>query len=206
MKKTLVIALTGILLIATAAVSSATTLDVGVKAGYATLTGDKNDAFDGALSGGLYVQYDYSPKFAIQGSWLWHKHDASEEANAVTNFLASEAIGLPALTDVRLTINEFDVNGKFTYTMPTVSPYLIAGFGLYYWKVDGKEIVGEFDRKSDETFWDFGINFGGGVSYDVNDKISVGGEIIYTYVFDEYSDGFFNFLLNASYGFSLGSW
>ena len=96
MNKTLVIALAGILLFATVAVSSATTLDVGVKGGYATLTGDKNDAFDGALSGGLYVQHDYSPTFAIQGSWLWHKHDATEEANAVSSTVD---IGTATATD-----------------------------------------------------------------------------------------------------------
>jgi len=184
--------------------SPAPTLDAGIKLGYASLTGDKSDAFDGAVSGGIFVNYDISPIFAVQGSWLWHKHDATEDANKVTNFLASESIGLPALTDVRLTMNDFDVNGKFSYVMPPVTPYLLAGFGLHYWKVDGKTIIGDFDRKQDETFWDFGINFGGGVAYDVTEQVTIGGEIVYTYIFDEFGDGYFNFLATASYGFSLG--
>ena len=101
-------------------------------------------------------------------------------------------------------MNEFDVNAKLAYPMQPVTPYLLAGLGLYYWKIDGKEIVGEFDRKRDETFWDWGINFGGGASLPLTEEWTLGAEVIYTRVFDEFDDSFINWLLTASCRFTLG--
>ncbi len=204
MKRCLAVLTIGIALLAPSATVFAQAVNVGVKAGYASPNGTFGDLFDGAMSGGLYGEYVYSPFLSFQGSWLWHKHDATEELTNLRNFVASETLGIEALTDTRLTMNELDVNAKLSYPMNPVTPYLLAGLGLYYWKLDGKEIVGEFDRKRDETFWDWGINFGGGATFPVTEQWSVGAEVIYTHVFDELDDSFINWLLSASYGFSLG--
>ena len=101
-------------------------------------------------------------------------------------------------------MNQFDLNAYYKFPMETVTPYLLAGVGLDYWKVDWKRIVGTFSDSTDETFWDFGVNVGGGLDFAVTDQIKIGGEVIYTYVFDEYDGGFFNFLATGSYGFSTG--
>lgn len=204
MKKVLAIALMGVALFGFSAGASAQGIDGGVKLGYASLSGDWGDAFDGGFSGGVFLQNTFNPNVSLQVSWLWHRHKANDDLNALTNALTSVELGTAALSDVRLTMNQFDLNAYYRFPMETVTPYLLAGVGLDYWKLDWKAIVGQFDASTDETFWDFGVNVGGGLDFAVTEQIKIGGEIIYTYVFDEYDDGFFNFLATGSYGFSTG--
>lgn len=204
MKRFFVLVLTSVLLSGVFSIASANTLDLGVKAGYSNLAGDKNDAFKGGPAGGFFLNYEVSSYIGLQGSWLLHKHDATEDARAFQDFLASEAIGLPALTDATLTINQFDFNGRFSYPLKFVKPYVLAGVGFDYWKINGSTTVGEFQSKNEQAFWDMAINFGGGVSFKLSKRITIGGELIYTYIFDDYNDGFFNLMATLSYGFPTG--
>ena len=181
--------------------------EAGIKAGYTTLTGDFGDAFDDAFSGGLYLNYNYLPSLTFQGSWIYHKHDNNEDAQEALDKIASKKLGMPALTDVRLTMNEFDVNAIYTIPvgMEGIRPYLLAGVGLYYWKLDGKTIIHtDFDKTEEDTFWDFGFDVGGGIDFVVAENVRVGGEITYDHVFDDFDSGIVNFLLTASYGFAVG--
>lgn len=204
MKKFLVIAMACVTIFGFSAAAGAQGFEAGAKLGYATLGGDKGDALDGAFSGGLFLGYNYNPNISTQLSWLWHRHKTSDDASAIANLLASAEFGTPTLADIRLTMNQFDLNATYSFPMEMVTPYLLAGVGLDYWKLDGKAIQGQFAAKTDETFWDFGVNLGGGLNFAVTEQIKIGGEVIYSYVFDEFDDSMWNFLVTGAYGFSTG--
>jgi opacity protein-like surface antigen len=207
MKKFLAVALTCTMLFGFSAAASAQGFDAGVKLGYNTLTGDNGDAFDGAFSGGLYGMYHFTPNIALQGSWLYHKHDNSDDLQAAGDFLFSLGLGTPTLSDIRLTVNEFDLNGYYFFPLEApVRPYILGGVGLYYSKIDFKAIQGAFSADTDDSFWDFGLNIGGGLDFAVTERVKIGGEIIYTYVFDELDGGFFNFLATIGYGFTTSGY
>ena len=207
MKRFLAVALALTMILGFSATVPAAGFDAGVKLGYATLAGDKGDAFDGAISGGLFGTYYVTPNIAVQGSWLYHKHDNSDDLQAGADFLFSLGFGRPTLSDIRLTVNEFDVNGIYFFPLEApVRPYVLGGLGLYYSKVDYKVIQGIFDATTDDTFWDLGINLGGGLDYTITPQFKLGGEVIYSYVFDEFDGGFFNFLATASYAFSTSDY
>lgn len=206
MKRVLVAAAAFAAFLGFAAAASAQDMEVGVKFGYSNVTGDHGDAFDGALSGGPYLTYFLTPNISLQGSWLYHKHDKDEDAQEALNALATESMNMAALTDLRLTMNEFDVNGRFYSPLPWEGGrvFALAGVGLTYWKLDGKVIVlTDFDKTNEESFWDLAVNFGGGIDYAVTEQVKLGAEIVYTYVFGDFDDGLFNFLATASYGFSI---
>lgn len=205
MKRFLAAAAALFVVIAASAPASAQAINVGVKGGYNFPMGTFSDAFDGALSGGLYAEYVYSPFLALQGGWLWHKHKASNDLQSLRDFLASAEEGEATLTDTRVTMNELNFNAKLSYPLNPVTPYVLGGLGLYYWKLHGKEIQDDFDRTRDNTYWDWGVNFGGGASFRVTEQWSLGGELVYTHVFDEFDDSFFNLLLTASYSFAVPS-
>ena len=201
MKKFLAVALTGIALFGFAAGAGAQGMEVGTKLGYASLSGDAGDAFDGAFAGGLYLNYNYNPNVAAQVSWMYHKHSQGDDLNALTDVLASVELGIPATADIRLVMNQFDINGIYKFPMETVTPYVLAGLGLNYWKLDGKVIVGQFDTKDDESFWDWELNVGGGLNFAVTEQVKIGAEFVYTYVFDEFDSGTYSALGTISYGF-----
>ena len=90
--------------------------------------------------------------------------------------------------------------------MEKVTPYLLAGVGFDYWKIDGKAIQGAFAASTDESFWDFGVNVGGGLDFAVAENVKIGGEITYSYIFDEFDSGLFNFVGSVAYSFSTGGY
>jgi opacity protein-like surface antigen len=206
MKKFLTVVLACTMLFGFSAAASAQGFDAGVKLGYQTLTGDAGDTFDGAVAWGLFGTYSFNPNIALVGSWTYSKHKTGDAADAGTDFLTSLALGTPTLADVRLKMNQFDVNAQYRFPMEKVTPYLLAGVGLDYWKVDWKAIQGAFDASADESFWDFGVNVGGGLDFAVAENIKIGGEIVYSYIFDEFDGGLFNFLGAVSYGFKTGGY
>jgi opacity protein-like surface antigen len=203
MKKFIVIAMACVALFGFTATANAQ-YEVGTKLGYADATGDWGDAFDGAFAGGLYLNYNVKPNVTIQGSWMWHRHKTNDDASAFLNAVSSLDLGLPSLADVRLTFNQFDINAYYKFPMDKVTPFVLAGVGLDYWKIDGKQIVGEFDTNTEETFWDFELNVGGGLDFKITEQVKLGGEIVYTYVFDEFDSGFWSYLATLSYGFGMG--
>ena len=206
MKKILTVALACTMLFGFSAAASAQGVDVGAKVGYQTLTGDWGDAFDGALAYGLYGSYSFNPNVSIVGSWTYSKHKTGDSASALANIFTSLALGTPTLADVRMKMNQFDINGQYRFPMEKVTPYLLAGVGLDYWKVDWKAIQGAFDASADESFWDFGVNVGGGLDFAVAENVKIGGEITYSYIFDEFDGGLFNFLATAAYSFSTSGY
>lgn len=206
MKKFLAVALTLAMVFGLSAAASAQVFDAGVKLGYQTLMGDKGDVTDGALAWGLYGAYSFTPNVSLVGSWTYSKHKTEEDAAALANAFTSVVFGTPTLADVRLTMNQFDLNAQYRFALEKATPYLLAGVGLDYWKIDWKAIQGVFDASTDESFWDFGINVGGGLDFAVTPQVKLGGEIIYSYIFDEFDDGLFNFLATASYSFNTGGY
>ena len=189
-----------------AAAASAQDMEAGVKFGYAGFTGDYGDAFDGALSGGPYLTYYLTPNISLQGSWLYHKHDKDAQTQEALNAIATETMDMAALTDLRLTMNQFDFTGRFYSPLPWEGArvFALAGVGLVYWKLNGKVIVlTDFDKAEEESFWDLSVDFGGGIDFSVTEQVKLGAEIVYTYIFGDFEDGLFNFLATASYGFSI---
>ncbi len=206
MKRFLFTVAVGAAFLGFAAAASAQEMEVGVKFGYSNMTGDHGTAFDGALAGGPYLTYQLTPSISLQGSWLYHKHDNSDNAQEALDVIATENMDMAALTDLRLTMNEFDVNGHFYSPLPWEGArvFALAGVGLTYWKLDGKVIVlTDFNKTEEESFWDLAVNFGGGLEYDVTEQVKLGAQIVYTYIFGDFDDGLFNFLATASYGFSV---
>jgi len=206
MKKFLAVALTCAMLFGFSTAVSAQGIDAGVKLGYQTLAGDAGDAFDGAFAWGLYGAYSINPNVSLVGSWTYSKHKTGDDASAIANLYASLELGTPTLADIRLTMNQFDINAQYRFPLEKVTPYLLAGVGLDYWKLDGKAIQGVFAASTDETFWDFGVNIGGGLDFAVTEQIKLGGEITYSYIFDEFDGGLFNFFGTISYGFSTSGY
>jgi opacity protein-like surface antigen len=206
MKRVLCAAAVFAVFLGCAAAAPAQQMEAGIKFGYAAMTGDHGDAFDGALSGGPYLTYYLTPNISLQGSWLYHKHDKDENAQDALNALATENMNMAALTDLRLTMNEFDVTGRFYSPLPWEGArvFALAGAGLTYWKMDGKVIVlTDFDKTEEESFWDLAVNLGGGFDYAVTEQVKLGAEIVYSYIFGDFDGGLFNFLATASYGFSV---
>jgi opacity protein-like surface antigen len=206
MKKVLIAAAAFAAFSGFAAAASAQDMEAGIKFGYAGMTGDYGDAFDGALSGGPYLTYYLTPNISLQGSWLYHKHDKDAQAQEALNALATETMDMAALTDLRLTMNQLDFNGRFYSPLPWEGArvFALAGVGLTYWKLNGKVIVlTDFDKSEEESYWDLAVNFGGGFDFPVTEKVKLGAEIVYSYIFGDFEDGLFNFLATASYGFSI---
>jgi opacity protein-like surface antigen len=203
-KKFFVIAMACITIFGFSAAASAQGFEAGAKLGYQTLNGDKGDALDGAFAGGLFLNYVFSPNVTLQGEWMWSRHKTSDDASAIANLLTSVEFGAPTLADIRLTMNQFDINAYYRFPLERVTPFLLAGVGLDYWKLDGKAIQGQFAAKTDESFWDFGVNIGAGLDFTVTEQIKLGGEAIYSYIFDEFDDSLWNFFVTGSYGFSTG--
>ncbi len=202
MKKVLALIVIGFTVLSFATAASAVEMDAGVKAGYTFLDGKAKDAFDDDLALGLYLNYNFTPTFTLQASWLWHKHSASDDLQALGDFVASTALNRNVLTDIRLTMNEFVLDGRINLSGGSVRPYLLAGLGLYYWTVDGKVITGQLAANDDESFWDFGLNAGVGIDFALSPQVGLGVEGTYTYVFDDFDEGYFNVLGTLSYFFT----
>ena len=204
MKKFLTVALACTMLFGFSAAASAQGFDLGAKVGYQSLTGDWGDAFDGALAYGVYGSWGFNPNVSLVGSWTYSKHKTGDSASALANIFSSLALGTPTLADVRMKMNQFDVNAQYRFPMEKVTPYLLGGVGLDYWKIDGKAIQGAFSASTDESFWDFGVNVGGGLDFAVAENVKIGGEVTYSYIFDEFDGGLFNMVGTVSYGFATG--
>ena len=206
MKKFLAVALTGAMLFGFSTAVSAQGSDVGAKVGYQTLTGDWGDAFDGDVAWGVYGAYSINPNVSLVGSWTYSKHKTGDNADALTNIFSTLALGTPTLSDVRLKMNQFDINAQYRFPLEKATPYLLAGVGFDYWKIDWKAIQGAFSANTDESFWDFGVNVGGGLDFAVAENVKIGGEITYSYIFDEFDSGLFNFVGTISYGFNTSGY
>jgi opacity protein-like surface antigen len=98
------------------------------------------------------------------------------------------------------TFNELTLNGVVNF-MPgeAFEPYVTAGGGVYF-TIGNVDAPGHGVFSEDST--DLGINGGAGVRFMVRENVSIGGELVYHYIFGDIDEGYLNLLATASYGFS----
>ena len=153
MRKTIAFFLAVAVLCSFASMASAGEIDGGLKIGYSLPLGDAGEAFDGGLAYGAFAEYNFNSMMSLQGSVL--SSDWSGEDNGA----------------------DFDIiylllNAKANFPAGIYTPFLTAGFGGYFYDISGTDV----DHK------DGGLNFGGGLDIKVTEKISLGVEGTYHYV------------------------
>ncbi|MDR3061006.1 MAG: porin family protein [Dysgonamonadaceae bacterium] len=82
-------------------------------------------------------------------------------------------------------LNEWDVNLNVHYLFPIedkLTIYPVAGFLITHWSADLAINVGGLSISAAET--KFGINFGGGVQYNLTKTVFLKGELKYCFVSD----------------------
>lgn len=170
---------------------------LGLKLGYARPTGDLADSADGALAFGVYGSRNITRNFALQLSYLRHKHNLHDDTRVFN--LDEVETNVPIISSKDLVINEFVFNGTFTFDTMWVKPYLLAGGGVYVWDatVKGSSVStdGRLSSTSNSTgSTDVGLNVGGGLHYMFAPNFSFGAEATYTYIYGDFDKGYFNFL------------
>jgi opacity protein-like surface antigen len=206
MKRVVILAVAALLVVGLHSVSYAQgEVLVGAKLGYSSPTGDFGTDFDGGFVYGLFGEVAYSDWLSLEGSLVRHTHDESEEGLGdlfPMNLLMSMFPGIGEEHfggETRLNLNEITVNAKFYFPVEGFRPYLTAGVGAYFWKL-------EVENLGDSTETDFGINGGGGVLFPVTERVYIGADARYTRVYtqiaaDEQSLTFWNLTGLIAYGF-----
>ena len=174
---------------------------LGVKLGYVGPIGDFRDTADGALGYGLYGQRHLGKNFSVQFSYLRHKHQINDDASIFG--LDDLDLNIPSVTSKKVTINDFVLNGIYTFNTRYVKPYVLAGVGVYLWDVEVKgntvDSVGRLSSASNSrTTTDGGVNIGGGLHYMFTPNFSFGAEAVYTYVGGDFDEGFYSVLATLS--------
>lgn len=180
---------------------------VGLKLGGAVPTGDFGEDFDSGFLYGIYGEVAYSPRFSFEGALVRHTHDQSDQGLGelfrmdILHSMFSGHSDLDFLSnEANVTINEFTINGRiYLVTSGAFRPYATLGTGVYFWDID-------FDNIGDATETDFGVNGGGGVTFALTERISVGAEARYNYVWiqlgaDDFSLEWWDFAGLVSAGF-----
>lgn len=174
---------------------------LGLKLGYVGPIGDFKDAADGAFGYGIYGQRNLGKNFAVQFSYLRHKHQLGDDS--VIFGQDQLELDIPSITSKKVTINDFVLNGTYTFNTSYVKPYLLGGIGVYLWDVEVKgntvDSVGRLSSASNsKTSTDIGVNLGGGLHYMFTPNFSFGAEAVYTYVSGDFDEGFYSVLATLS--------
>jgi len=127
-------------------------LSIGPRAVYVT----PKDADEGTWSGGAQARLHISPSLALEGSIDYRSN---------TYFHITTIKTYP----VQATILAYLMPGVF------VSPYLLAGAGLYYTEVDGP-------LNFTNTYSRFGVHAGAGLEIMINQSLSLDGSYRYVWL------------------------
>lgn len=182
MRKLVVLA-AALLVLAAGGQALALQLDAGLRLGYVNPTGDLGDDFDGGMSVGLageVVSGDFlAVEAALSRAELDMKRAGAEEAEMEKWLL--------------------ELNGK-VYFMPEskeLHPFVKGGIVTDFWDVDA------LDR--DGT--NFGLDGGVGLSFNLTENLSLGGEAAYYYVWSDrgsdmplgYDSSFWNLFFSLTF-------
>jgi opacity protein-like surface antigen len=178
---------------------------VGAKLGYAGPTGDFGEDFDGGVLYGIFGEVAYSPYLSIEGSLVRHTHDESEQGLGELFPIHLQMAMFPGIEEEHfggeksLSMNELTLNAKVYLPGEGIRPYLTGGVGGYFWKLDIENL-----GRNTET--DFGVNGGAGLLVPVGDRVYLGVDARYTYVWtqiaiDKQSLTFWNITGLLAYGF-----
>lgn len=157
--------------------------EIGAKLGYSNPMGDIGDVFDGAITIGAYGEQEVIPDLAIEATLLHHKHDGPSLFIVTTD----------------LTINELTLNAKYYFPIDRFKPYVTGGLGLYLWEASAG--AGGFTLGGDDGT-DLGINFGGGVSFDMTSHVALNADIRYHKVMGVFDGDYLNIIFGAAYKFT----
>ncbi len=163
--KTLVSAV--LLVMAASAAHAANASMVGVNGGLTIPTGDLGDAVGiGFHIGGEYT-YMVNENIGVGGDLAYHKL-GSKDVTVLTYTVSSEQ-----------SMIQYGAHGKlFIPTQSDMKPYVKLGLGLYSASVTVKSNapgVPDFDDSESK----FGINFGAGADWKINDAMSWGANAAY---------------------------
>ena len=146
---------------------------VGVNVGTSIPLGTLSDgAGIGFHVGGEYC-YMLNEQFGLGGDLVYHKLGSKDVT--VGSFTASS----------KFSTLQYTVHGKYMFPATgDVKPYLKVGMGLYSSTAkfeSNSSIVGE----GEATSTDFGLNFGGGADWKINDRMGWGLNGAYHYISSE---------------------
>jgi hypothetical protein len=206
MKKVIMLVLAALLVLGVSTVSFARSeYMVGAKLGYAGPTGDFGEDFDGGALYGIFGEVSYSDWLSFEGSFVRHTHDESEQGLGELFPLHLQMSMFPDIEEEhfggekKLNMNELTLNAKVYLPMEGIRLYLTGGAGAYFWKLD-------IENLGDHTETDPGVNGGGGLLIPVSERVYLGVDARYTYVWtqiaaDEQSLTFWNVTGLLAYGF-----
>ncbi len=163
--KTLVSAV--LLVVAATAAHAANTSTIGVNGGLTIPTGDLGDAVGiGFHIGGEYT-YMVNENVGVGGDLAYHKF-GSKDVTVGAYTISSE-----------LSTIQYTAHGKLFFpTQSEMKPYLKLGLGMYTGKAKvSSNIPGAIEGEDSST--DFGINFGVGADWKINESMSWGGNAAY---------------------------
>ena len=189
----------GLLLVAAPAFAQDKPFEVNVGGGWTFPTGDLKNSFNTgghfAIGGTFYVK----PTFGVEVEYQYHRMNGPEKT--ITVYPSPVAgVGSSALLQSNQQINDVTFNGVWRpKSSGMVGGYVIGGFGYYhrgvdittpatgytticdpYWLICYPALVSVDQIIGTRTSNDFGINFGGGVTFGHNVKFYV--ESRYHYV------------------------
>lgn len=142
---------------------------IGVGAGTTIPIGDLGDAAGiGFHIGG---EYDYmaSENLAYGGELTYHK-------------LGSKDLSVGTISvDSEFSVIQYTVHGKYFFpAQGDMHPFVKLGAGLYSGKAKVESNV--LGASGESTSTDFGINFGGGANWKINDNMGWGVKAAYHYI------------------------
>lgn len=177
MKKTWLLTLALIAMLASSAVAAPGAIWVGVNGGIGLPFGDFRDVASTGFNLGLTGDYMMSGTWAIGGELGWHKFGGNDDLEKSQSALA----GVP----VEITIRAIPVTAHAKYLLPaneSTAPFLKAALGLYNLntKIDAGTLG---DSNRSET--NVGFQFGGGMNFKNTESAAYGAELLYHYIATE---------------------
>ena len=189
----------GILLVAAPAVAQDKPVDFNIGFGWTFPQGDFADSFDSGWNGDFGVTFNVSPAVGVQAEYMYQRMNGPEKTILVSP--APGGITSTQLIESNQQAHAFLGNLVFgnLHHGKVVSAYGIGGLGLYhrivqltspavgfstfcdpYWYVCYPVAVSVDNILGDRSSNDFGINFGGGITFGTEAKFYI--EARYHYV------------------------
>ena len=177
MKRTWLLTLALIAMLASSAVAAPGAIWVGVNGGIGLPFGEFRDAASAGFNLGLTGDYMMSDTWAFGGELGWHKFGGNDD------FEKSESVrrGVP----VEITTRAIPITAYAKYLLPaneSAAPFLKAAFGLY--NINTKIDAGS-EGDSNDSATKFGFQFGGGMNFKNTESVAYGAELLYHYIATE---------------------
>ncbi len=172
MKKTWLLTLALIAMLASGAAAASGTIWVGVNGGIGLPFGDFRDAASTGFNLGLTGDYMKSESWAFGGELGWHKFGGNDDLEK----LRSVEEGVP----VELTVRAIPITAHAKYLLPaneSAAPFLKAAIGLY--NLNFKTDPGSL---GDDSQTKVGFQFGGGLNLKNTQTVAYGAELLYHYI------------------------